>query len=33
VVETMLGAGILGSAVIYGICYIYYRLTGIPDEK
>lgn len=27
-VETMLGVGILGSALIYGICLWYYRRTG-----
>ena len=31
--EEMLGLGILGSALIYGICFWYYRSTGNFDEK
>lgn len=31
--ETMLGIGILGSALIYGLSLWYYRTTGIIDEE
>lgn len=32
--EEMLGVGILGSALIYGICYWYYKSTGdFKNEK